>query len=124
MRTHIIISLLSASVVVERVLRAEAGNLLQDDLFVVALRTSGIIISFHFSKLSDQLLRLHLPLASAFNDALHNGLAEAVMLCGVAKPCYLPTLLRGEERFLSTPETFDLALYRVIGFVLQVGDSE
>lgn len=45
------------------------------------------------------------------------------MPCDVAKP-YLPTLNRGEERFLSAHETFDLAWYIVIGFVLLVRDAE
>lgn len=45
-------------------------------------------------------------------------LSEAVMSRDVAKPCRLPTLNSDEERSLSADESFYLAPYTDIAFVL------
>lgn len=102
-------------------LRAEKiGDLFQDDLLVAAAHRSSCIVMA--SSLGTALALPYL-LASAFISALHDGLAEAVMLCDVAKPCHLATLNSGEERFLSADETFQLAPYSHIWFVNNVIES-
>lgn len=69
-------------------------------------------------------LSLLSPLVSAFNSAVQDGLAEAVISCAVAKICHLTTHTSGEERFLSAYEMFELVLYIISGFVPSVGDAK
>ena len=46
------------------------------------------------------------------------------MSCDMAKPCKLPLLNCGEERFLSSHETFGFVLHIFIGLMLPVGDMK
>lgn len=59
----------------------------------------------------------------AFSSALHDDLAEIIMSCVMVKSCYFPTRDSSDERFLSAQETFDLALFIVIGFMHSVGNA-
>lgn len=66
-------------------------------MLVVVLKSSDIVMSVNSMMLSDHL--------STFNRFMI-GLADAVMLCGVSRPCHLLTLNIGDERFLTDEETF------------------
>lgn len=57
---------------------------------------------------------------SPFNSVSDYALAETVLPCVKVKSWHLPTGNNSEGRFLSGYENFDLALYIVIGFVLQI----
>ena len=46
------------------------------------------------------------------------------MSCDIAKPCKLPLLNSGEERFLLSHETFGFILHIFIGLMLQVRDMK
>lgn len=67
-------------------------------------------------------LALPSPFASVFNDAFHDGPSEPVMSSDVAKLFHLPTLNNDKKRLLSAHETFKFSPYKVISFVLRIGE--
>lgn len=85
-------------------------SLIQHDLFLVACSVSGLILYVH---------SLMSPLAVPFNNAFHDNLPGAVILCDVATPRRLKW-----QRFVSAHETVNPAPYIVIGFVFLVDGEE
>lgn len=61
--------------------------------------------------------------AIALNSTFHDGLAEAVSSCNVAKP-YLPTLNGCEKNSSQSTKILTLVPYADIGFVMLVRDAE
>lgn len=78
-------------------LRAEeTSNLILDDIMLVAVRDSGIVMNVHSLMLSIQHWCCQTLLRPPSTDPY--------MPCDVAKALHLPTLNFGEERFLSAHE--------------------
>lgn len=63
----------------------ETEKLLLGDLLVVALKFSAIVMSVNSLLISYQLLRCRPCSRGAFNSALHDGPAEAIISCDVEK---------------------------------------
>lgn len=85
----LIINSSTASIFRQRDLSAEEiDNFLHDNLVVVATRSFSIVMSVHSLMLSGQILRWW---SSAFINALHDGLAYAVIQSDLTKSWHIPT---------------------------------
>ena len=60
----------------------------------------------------------------SLQDALKDGLGEAIMACDMSETCKFPSLGGCQKRFLWTHKRAVLAPHPVVGLVLQVGDAE
>ena len=58
-----------------------------------------------------------------FQGAMQDGFGEVVVACDTAQPCKFPSLVSC-QKFLWTHKEINIALYPVVGLVLQVGDTE
>ena len=69
-------------------------------------------------------------ISSAYHGVAHIqgvlkfGFGEVVEACDLPEPCKFPSLDSYQQRFFWTHKGVDLALHRVVGLVLQVGDAE
>ena len=62
--------------------------------------------------------------ATAFNSALHDVLAEAVVMGYMTKPRQFPSFHSGKKRFLGANECIYCGSYVIVGFVVLVGDLQ
>ena len=62
-------------------------------------------------------------ISSAYQGALKDGFGRAVVACDMPELCKFPSL-DSCRMFLWTHKEVDLASHPVVGFVLQVGDTE